>query len=100
MSPASARRCTVDPKPARSRGIRSRLTIADLANPPLQHRDPGVEDLLPFLRRLVLGVLAQVAELARTLDLLRELDLQLPFERGDFFVESFENAVFHVRFRL
>ena len=72
----------------------------DLADALLQHRDARVDDLLTLLRGLVLGVLAQVAQLARALDLLRQLDLQLALERGDFVVEFLENAIFHVKSRL
>src|SRR5205814_3171143 len=50
---------------------------------------------LPLLRGLVLRVFAQVAVLPRTLNLLRQVDLPLAFERGDFIGESLENTVFH-----
>ena len=72
----------------------------DLADALLEHRDAGVDDLLPLLGGLVLGVLAQVAQLARALDLLRQLELQLALERGDLVVETLQNAIFHGRFRL
>ena len=42
----------------------------DFADALLKHTDPGLKVLLPFLGRLVLGVLAQIAQLARPLDLL------------------------------
>ncbi len=67
----------------------------DLAHPLLQHRDARVDDPLPFLGGLVLGVLAQIAVLARALDLPRQVDLQLALERGDFVVESLENPILH-----
>ena len=54
-----------------------------------------VDDVLALLGGLVLGVLAQVAQLARALNLLREIDLQLALEHGDFVVESLENPLFH-----
>src|SRR5690606_17737921 len=41
-----------------------------------QHRDPGFDEALALLGRGVLGVLAQVAQLARPLYLLRQLLLQ------------------------
>src|SRR5205085_9000063 len=49
-----------------------------------------------LLRGLVLGVLAQVAELARALDLLRELDLQLALQRGDLIIEALEDPILHL----
>ena len=67
----------------------------DLADALLQHRDAGVDDVLALLGGLVLGVLAQVAQLARALNLLRQLDLQLALERRDFLVETLENSLFH-----
>src|SRR5215203_3042062 len=67
----------------------------DLADALFQHRDARVDDLLPLLRRLVLRVLAQVAELAGTLDLLRQVDLQLALECSDFLVEPLQNPLFH-----
>ena len=68
----------------------------DLADALLQHGDAGVDDLLALFRRLVLGVLTQIAQLARALDLLRELYLQLALERRDLVVESLEDPVLHV----
>jgi hypothetical protein len=65
----------------------------NLADALLQHRDPRIDNPLPLFRRFVFRVLAQVAVLARALDLPRQVDLQLALERGDFIVESLENAV-------
>ena len=39
-------------------------------------------------------------DLARALDLLRQLELQLALERRDLIVEAFQDAIFHGRFRL
>ena len=75
--------------------MRSRLISRDLADALLQHGDAGVDDLLALLGGLVFGVLAQVAQLARALDLLGELDLQLALEDRDLVVETLENPLFH-----
>ena len=68
----------------------------DLADPLLQHADPRLDEPLPLLGGLVLGVLAQVAQLAGTLDFLRQLGLQLPVQRVDFVLELLEQPGFHV----
>ena len=52
----------------------------DLGDPLLEHRDSRVDDALAILRRLIFRVLAQVAELARALDFLRQLVVQLALE--------------------
>ncbi len=49
----------------------------DLGHALLQHADARLDEPLPFLGGRVLGVLAQVAELAGALDFLRQLELQL-----------------------
>ncbi len=51
--------------------------------------------VLPLLGRLVLGVLPQVAELARPLDLLWQLRLQFPLELLNLVLESLQNLRFH-----
>ena len=61
--------------------MRSTLISAISADALLQHADARLDQPLPLLRRLVLGVLAQIAQLARALDLLRQLELQLVVER-------------------
>ena len=68
--------------------------------PPLEHGDARLDVGLALLRGLVLGVLAQVAELAGALDLLGQLRLQLALERGDLVFESLENPLFHRSKRL
>src|SRR5687767_14823136 len=67
----------------------------DLADALLQHRDARVEDRLTLFGRFILGVLAQIAQLAGALNLLRKIDLQLALERGDFVVELLQNPLFH-----
>ena len=70
----------------------------DLGHALLQHADPRFDQPLTLLRRVVLGVLAQVAQLARALDLPRQLDLQLAIERVDLVFELLDQPLFH-RFR-
>ena len=72
----------------------------NLPDPFLQHRDLRVDDPLPLLGRLVLGVLAQIAQLAGALDLPGQLQMQLPLECGDLITETLYDAIFHSRFRL
>src|SRR4051812_44913150 len=60
---------------------------AQRAQPAMELADPGLQEALALLGRLVLGVLAQVAVLARALDLLGKLDLELVVERPDLFLE-------------
>ena len=62
----------------------------DFADPLAEHADAGVDELLPLLGRLVLGVLTKIAELARTLDLLRKLGLELALQLADLILEAFE----------
>ncbi len=72
----------------------------DLADTLLEHGDTRIDDILALLRRFVLGVLAQVAQFAGALNLLREIDLQLALQRGDLVVEFLEDPVLHLVFRL
>ena len=67
----------------------------DLGDALLQHADPRLDQALPLFRRVVLRVLAQVAQLARALDLLRQLELQLAIERLDFVLEFLDQTIFH-----
>src|SRR5687768_7165711 len=67
----------------------------NLAHPLLEHRDARVDDILPVLGSLVLRVLAQIAKLARPLDLLRQIHLQLALEGGDLVVETLDDSFFH-----
>ena len=74
----------MEPKPARSCGMRSMFISEISPDALLQHGDARVDDLLTLLGRLVFGVLAQIAKLARPLDLLGQVDLQLALERMRF----------------
>ena len=67
----------------------------DLGNAFLEHRDARVDDALAILRGLVFRVLAQVAELARALDFLRQLVVQFALELGDFVFEFLEDFRLH-----
>src|SRR5439155_21413286 len=51
-----------------------------------------------FFRRVVFRVLVQIAELARALDLLRQLELELVIQRLDLVLEFLDQAILH-RFR-
>ena len=66
----------------------------DFGDALLQHADARFDEPLPLLRRLVFGVLAQVAELARALDFLRQLELQLAVERLDLVFELLDQPSF------
>ncbi len=59
----------------------------DVADALLQQADTHFDEALTFLRRVVLGVLPQVSELARALDFLRQLGLQFLLENGDLVLE-------------
>ena len=67
----------------------------DLRHALLEHADARLDEPLPLLRGLVLGVLAQVAQLARALDLLGQLELQLAVERVDLVLELLDQSLFH-----
>src|SRR4029077_197396 len=67
----------------------------DFGDTLLQHADLRFDQPLPLLRRLVLGVLTQVAQLARALDLLRQFELQLVVQLLDFVFEFLDQALFH-----
>ena len=69
----------------------------DLADALLQQADARLDQPLTFLRRLVFGVLAQIAELARALDLARQLRLQLLVELRDLVLEFLQDPLFHRR---
>src|SRR5262249_44958007 len=68
----------------------------NLADALLQQTDAGLDEALALLGRLVFGVLAEVAQFARALDLSGELRLQLLVELGDFVLEFLQDPVFHV----
>jgi hypothetical protein len=87
--PPVSRSVTVEPKPVFP--VHQRHFVA----PALQHRDPRLDEALALFGRRVLGVLAQVAELARPLDLFRKLRVELALQAGNLVVESLQNSFFH-----
>ena len=84
-------------RPERRAIVRNLVEIhdRDLGDALLQHRDARVDDALSILRGLILGVLAQVAQLARALDFLRQFAVQLALEIGDFVFEFLEDFGLH-----
>ena len=91
--------------PQAHRGAEAHLVAGNLVEvgegesggPPMELADARLEELLPFLRRLVLGVLAQVAVLARLQDLLGQEDLELVVELSHLFFEAFLDFEDHAR---
>ncbi len=71
------------------------LDERNLGDALLQHADPRLDEPLPLLGRLILGVLAQVSELTGALDLLGELELQLVVQHLDFVFELFDQPILH-----
>ena len=70
----------------------------DLGDSLLQHADARLNIALPLPGGLILGVLPEIAELTRPLDLLWELALELTLESSDFVFESFEKlSLYHSR---
>src|SRR5262245_60665896 len=67
----------------------------DLAHPLLEQADPRLHQTLPLFRRMILGVLTQIAQLTRALDFFRQLRLQLALQLLDLFFEFLENLRFH-----
>src|SRR4051812_44150854 len=67
----------------------------DFGDPLLQHADARLDEPLAFFRRRVLRVLAQIAELAGALDLIRQLEFQLVIERLDLVLELPNQPIFH-----
>ncbi len=68
----------------------------DVAHPLLQQADPRLDEPLPLLGGVILGVLAQVAQLARALNLLRQLRLQLAIELVDLVLELLQDPRLHL----
>ena len=71
---------------AKAHAVARRLVVGELAQliqPLVQLAQPGLHELLPLERRLVLGVLPQVAELDRLRDGLRQQDVELMAELVD-----------------
>src|SRR5262245_46865934 len=69
----------------------------DFGDALLQEADARLDEPLPLFRRLVLRVLAQIAEFARALDLAGQLGLQLLVELRDLLLEFLQDPVFHGR---
>ncbi len=67
----------------------------DLADPLHQQADARLHKPLAFLCRMVLGVLTQVTQLARTLDLLRQLRLQLLVQLADLVFKLLQQSGLH-----
>ena len=84
-----------DPNPARSWGIALEVHQLDLGHALAQHRDARLDEALALFGGVILGVLAQVAVLARALDLLGQILRQLALEHRDFVFESFDQTGFH-----
>src|SRR5262249_13058369 len=61
----------------------------------LQHADARFDEPLALLGRLIFRVFAKIAQLARTLDLLRQLELQLVIQRRDFVFELPDQPFLH-----
>ena len=93
--PVSSRRCTVEPKAALLCGILSRLIELDVRHALLQHRDPRLHVRLALLGGVVLGVLAQVPELARALDLSGSSSFSSRSSAADLVVELLEQLFLH-----
>ena len=95
--PASSLSVTVDPKPTLSCGILSRfiswISLTRFCSMLMRDFDQP----LPLLGRLVLGVLAQIAQLAGALDLPRQLGLQLLVELLDLVFEFLQELGLHDR---
>ena len=73
--------------------------LADLVEPLMQLAEPGLHELLPLERRLVLGILPEVAHLHRLGDGLGQGDGELVGERFDFPPELFAHFRNHESFR-
>ncbi len=80
-------RWTVEPKPTLILRQLVEVHQRDVADPPLQQADPRLDESLTLLGGMILGVLAQVAELARALNFLRQLRFQLAIQLMDLFLE-------------
>ena len=61
----------------------------------MQLSQPGLHELLPLERRLVLGVLAQIAQLDRLGNRLRKEDIELMAELVDFPAQLFAHFTNH-----
>ena len=68
----------------------------DVADALLEQADPRLDEALALLRGVILRVLAQVAELARALDFLRQLGLELAVQPLDLVLELLEELRLHL----
>ncbi len=68
----------------------------NIADALLEQADPCLDETLAFLRGVVLGVLAQVSELARALNFLREFGLELAVQSLDLVLELLEELRLHL----
>ena len=68
----------------------------DVADALLQQADPRLDEALPLLRGVILRVLAQIAELARALNFLRQLCLQFPVQSVDLVLELLQELRLHL----
>ena len=69
--------------------------LAELVEPLMQLSQPRLHELLPLERRLVLGVLPQVAQLDGLGDRLRQQDIQLMAELVDLPAQLFPHFTDH-----
>src|SRR5690606_10154824 len=65
-------------------GDRTHVDLRQLMHPLGQMVDPRLDELLPVERRMILRVLAQIAELDRLLDRFRKRDVELVTEALEF----------------
>jgi TrmH family RNA methyltransferase len=67
----------------------------DLMHAPLEHGNTRLHVGLPFFGCLILSVFTQITELARALDLFRQLRFQFSLECRDFVFKPLEQSLFH-----
>src|SRR5207253_855868 len=67
----------------------------DLRDALLEHADPRFDEPLALLGRVVFGVLAQIAELARALDLFGQLEFELVVQRLYLVLEFPDQSILH-----
>ena len=67
----------------------------DLGDPFPEHRKPAVDDRLSIFGCLIFGVLAQIAELPRALDLFRQIVVELVLELRHFIFEFLKDFGLH-----
>ena len=82
---------TSEPRPTRSSRVPGHVDGIELGQPLAQLGDPRPDEGLPLQRRVVLGVLPQIAHGHRGLDLLGQLDAELVLERLELRRQPFED---------